>query len=911
MTSKTSYVSFGPGRLYGIIAILAALLACGTAGAQPVSWSGASDTDWSNAANWGGTAPGASDVGLFSSNGAYSNQPNLTTASAIGALWNTGSAPVSISGSPLTLNSALVNGNTSVGIEMDTGAGSMGIGAPLVLGGAQSWLNNSGNPLAVSANVDNGGNLLTVAGNGNVTISGNLSGAGGLTMNGGGALVLSGNNTYSGDTNVNSGTIVAASPVFGNAAIGGNLYINNGGTVSVTQHDALFGGPPPIMQTATIYAGGMLTSAGAVCDIGAVVLSGGTLAGAGDRYYGSWWLNNTVTATGGALSTMSAAGMTLPQTQTFFVDSGSTLNVTGNFIPTPNNNTGGITKTGPGTMILAGYNTYTGDTTVNGGTLELAVKFSTLGASNLIINNGGTVYVPVQDGLWNGASNAQTLTVNAGGLLTIGTQPNDLGPVVLTGGTLAGAGDPAYGSYWFNGTVSATGSALSTLSSPGMTLPQTQTFFVDSGSTLNVTGNFVPTPIPNTGGITKTGSGTMILAGQNSYTGDTTVDGGTLVLAVKFSTLGASNLIINNGGSVYVPLQDGLWAGASNAHTLTVNAGGLLTIGTQPNDLGPVVLTGGTLAGAGDPSYGSYWFNGTVSTTGSALSTLSSPGMTLVGTQTFFVDSGSTLNVTGSFIPTAANNSGGLVKTGPGMMILANGNSYVGNTTVNGGTLNLENQYGTLPGNLNINNGGTVYVGQYDGLYNIANLKTVTINTGGLLTLYPNPSTLRIATCDIGPLVLAGGTLDGAGDPIWGSWWLEGAVTATGSAVSTMSAIGMTLPQTETFFVDSGSTLNVTGNFSSISGDNPGGIVKTGLGMMVLSGSNTYIGSTTVNDGTLVVQSSDSLPDGSSLLVGDPALLGQFAAPAAALSPGSAVPEPGTAALLAVAGLLLLCRWRR
>ena len=479
-----------------------------------------------------------------------------------------------------------------------------------------------------------------------------------------------------------------------------------------------------------------------------------------------------------------------------------------------------------------------------------------------------------------------------------------------------------------------------------MVLEQSPTFTVTNSSTLYVSGSFMSNSTLTSngygyGGLTLAGNGTMVLASPNSYIGTTTVNGGTLELAVKWSTLGASNLTINNGGTVYVPQQDGLWAGASNVQTLTIDAGGLLTIGANPNDLGPVVLTGGTLAGDGDPSYGSYWLNSGCTATGGAVSTLSSLGITMSLTQTFFVDSGSTLNVTGSFIPTPDLHAGGIIKTGSGMMILANANSYLGGTTlnggvlqaasynalssgtvaVNGGTLDLEGEYGSLGGNLTINNGGTVYVGQYDGLYNQSNLQTVTIGAGGLMTIYPNPSTIPtpVATCDLGPLVLTGGTLDGTGDQNWGSWWLEGIVTATGSAVSTMSAAGMTLPHTQTFFVDSGSTLNVTGDLVPTSGaNNTGGIIKTGPGMMVLSGSNTYTGSTTVNDGTLVVQYPDSLLDGSNVSVGDPALLHEFAGAISAQAGGAnassaavPVPEPGTLALLVVATLLLLYRWRR
>ena len=115
--------------------------------------------------------------------------------------------------------------------------------------------------------------------------------------------------------------------------------------------------------------------------------------------------------------------------------------------------------------------------------------------------------------------------------------------------------------------------------------------------------------------------------------------------------------------------------------------------------------------------------------------------------------------------------------------------------------------------------------------------------------------------------------------------------------------------------MDSGSTLNVTGNIIPTSGaENTGGLIKTGPGTMVLSGSNTYTGGTTVYDGTLVVQSPDSLLDGSNVSVGDPTLLSQFGQVVPMGQPAlaaSAVPEPGTSALLAAAGLLLLYRWRR
>ena len=82
---------------------------------------------------------------------------------------------------------------------VQSGSGTNTINAPLTLGGSQSWTNNSSNLLTIGGTVTNGGNLLTVAGSGQTTISGAINGSGGLTLNGLGAtLTLSGANTYGG-----------------------------------------------------------------------------------------------------------------------------------------------------------------------------------------------------------------------------------------------------------------------------------------------------------------------------------------------------------------------------------------------------------------------------------------------------------------------------------------------------------------------------------------------------------------------------------------------------------------------------------------------------------------------------------------------------------------------------------------
>jgi autotransporter-associated beta strand protein len=104
----------------------------------------------------------------------------------------------------------------------------------------------------------------------------------------------------------------------------------------------------------------------------------------------------------------------------------------------------------------------------------------------------------------------------------------------------------------------------------------------------------------------------------------------------------------------------------------------------------------------------------------------------------------------------------------------------------------------------------------------------------------------------------------------------------------------------------SGSGTLAFGSSSSITGIGPLTMTGTG-GTLILSGTNSYQGATTVNGGTLIVRYAYSLRGNSNLNVGDPSLLALLPAaitPAEAVASGTEitpVPEPGTLALLGAA----------
>ncbi len=137
-----------------------------------------------------------------------------------------------------------------------------------------------------------------------------------------------------------------------------------------------------------------------------------------------------------------------------------------------------------------------------------------------------------------------------------------------------------------------------------------------------------------------------------------------------------------------------------------------------------------------------------------------------------------------------------------------------------------------------------------------------------------------------------------------------GSLTGLAGGVTFSLPIVMGSSGSGAIFDTSGSSLSVP---SPISG--PGDLVKMGPGTLVLSGSDSYLGGTYVDGGTLEVTNAMSLPDGTRLTIGagatfifDPAAGAAPAAasPLAAASGAAAVPEPGTLVLLATGTLLAI-----
>ena len=535
----------------------------------------------------------------------------------------------------------------------------------------------------------------------------------------------------------------------------------------------------------------------------------------------------------------------------------------------------GLLKTGSGTLTLTSANLYTGDTTVNGGTLSLNSNSGQSAIQGVLtVNSGGTV-VTTGDGTglgWNFSRPLTTLNINGGTVTSAGTMhiwSSMTGGVNMTGGMLqsnSGVNDQN-GNFleWGNVALNTSASAATATIAGRIRMRHDQTDNViftvaDGAAATDLLVSAAITEAEGSVGITKAGAGTMSLTGTNTFTGATTVNAGTLALTGYNALQSSSGVFINNTGTVLLKSENSL--GNPNPKAVTIASGGLMTMdGNFSVNIGVLTLNGGELSSGGffDSFYGSYGLNGDV-TVGTGTSTISAVNVVSNAVRTFTVASGGTLNVTGTF--SGANDSGlGVTKTGAGTMIFSGANTYTGTTTVSGGVLSLAT--GLIYSNLGfplkqitINGGATVVVGGWgDGAS--AGLGQVSFSSSNILV---NDGTIRYT----------GGYENGN---------LDRGFTIGASGATLYAAGGantFTLNQGRNFGItsDASGTLTLTGSSNGVLNLNlggAGGLVKSGTGVWSVTGSNTYTGTTTVTSGTLNLgngTTNSSLADTAGVVIG-------------------------------------------
>ena len=623
---------------------------------------------------------------------------------------------------------------------------------------------------------------------------------------------MTGSNSYTGGTSVNGGTLAAGSA--GALPASGNVAITNA-TLNVASATGQLNWYEYVSST-TVGVGGFLTLNGAATQIHHLTLAGGTLAASTpDGTYGTWGFNTITTVepisvTGGVISTISAQKFDSAwgNALTFTVDAGSTLDVTGTIGGNTGHTAFPLVKTGGGTMLLGGINSYTGTTTVNNGTL--LVNGSTASGSTVTVQSGGILggsgtiggSVTVPTGATVAPGTGTTGTLTTGGLLLAGTYACELdgvggdrisvtGNLDLTGAILAiatpGSGATASSYVIASYTGSLTGTFASVTGLPSGysltydTVPR-QIRLAKSGfgtwAALNITGtSTISTPIF----ISKTG-----------------ITGETLTITVGSGATGTiSGTILNHPDT----------AGGS---LVKAGSGTLTLTGTTQASGNSTTLTGNVTINAGTLNVG-----GTVNSTSPTVTAIGN--MTTAG-RTITVNPGATLAFTGSDAVGQYNYKTPVMLIAEGGIItrISSANTFnsIGDVTLkNGAYLRTTNGNASTVGSFGLN--GNVAVSGTSGSF-IDTLSGQTTNS------YINLGTTAGAT-----------TFD---------------VAATGDATADLTVSAVLGDK-------------VLGGAA--------GLIKSGAGKMVVSSANTYSGGTTLRAGTLVAKNSSAFGSSGTITVND------------------------------------------
>ena len=843
-----------------------------TLGSATLTANNSTDTTFSGLISGTGalTKTGSSALtlgGTGSSTGTVSVNTGTLTFAQSGLFTATGLSVISGASSQINNGAQLaINGATTIGGNLDV-SGRLTTASALLDAGAIVQVDTTG---LFSSSATNG--LLTNAGTGTVALINN----GTVTTTGSGSVIKTVNASVV--TNItNAGTI--GSNALG-AAVSG-VWASTG-TVNLINRGAIYGGAnntaiylADANNTITLGAGSSLhggsgveagMAAGVSTNVGAVSNGANntiTLIETGSEsadFLGQgnastqgfakltassgsiWSLGGKINLIGTAADTLKVSGALTVTGQISnsgtgggaTIDSGATLNlgnggasgtVTGNFVDNGTlsfnrsdsvtfanaiSGTGTATQAGTGTTILTGANTYAGGTTIGAGTLQIGNGGTTGSIAGDIADNAALAFnrsdVVTYGGLVSGTG---SLAQQGSGTLVL------TGNNTFTGGTTINAGTLQLG----NG--GNTGAVLGDITD--------NTALVFDRSDATTYGGVVG----GAGSFTQQGSGTTALTGANTYTGDTTINAGTLQLtgagaigSGQVNLASAGTLLINNPASGNFTFNNAL-TGSGILQALLGNSTHTFTLG---NTVGSA-------------------FTGTIA----------------IGGGTFMLDSNAQSAMPAT---TLRLDTGGLAQI--------NANRAIGNLTFNGGTFQITST-GFIPdgkltvGNLDVASGGTVALGIPSDF--------------PVHPLPPQPSLFDQDDNILQQLITATGTVTGAGTqlpltkfdgsptaaPQNVTLSENGVVVAIASynyATNVLAGInagvwlGYDLVQLD---LQAGQTLELT-NANAV--DHTLSAKITGSGNLFIDAVNTailnnatndYTGATTLNSGTLVLGSDNAL----------------------------------------------------
>ncbi len=477
---------------------------------------------------------------------------------------------------------------------------------------------------------------------------------------------------------------------------------------------------------------------------------------------------------------------------TFTVDAGSTFTVTSELdetTATSNWNGSKLTKQGDGTLILSNTGNDYGDTEIDGGILA-AKDAAALGTGDVTIAESATLALS-QGTLDNNVTGEGQIVKSGSDELIVTGDNNYSGGTTISGGTLTADHADSLGSG-----------------------------DIDNSGVLKVGEGELENILSGSGSLVKTGTGELTLSGDNSYSGGTTITGGTLT-ADHADSLGSGD--IDNSGVLKVGEGD-LENTLSGSGSLVKTGTGELTLSGGNDYSGGTTIICGTLTADHDDSLGSG-----------------------------DIDNSFVLQVGEGELKNTLFGSGSLVKTGTGELTLNGDNDYSGGTTINDGVLIADNADSLGTGA--VANNGVLQVGEGE-------LKNTLSGTGSLVKIGTGELTLNGDNDYSGGTTITGGTLiaasvnalgsgdiDNSGVLQVGEGELKNTLFGSGSLVKTGTG-ELTLSGDNTYSggtTISGGTL-IAANVNALGSgdiDNSGTLILDANGAFELANVTTHSGATT------------------------------------------------------------------